>query len=54
MNDEKRDEFKELTSPLIRFLNENCNPHAKIIIETDSAELLMGECAFYTKEFIKD
>ena len=54
MEKEKRDKFEMLAKPLIQFINDNCNPHAKIIITTDSAEILYGEAAFYTKEFIKD
>jgi len=46
--------FELLAKPLIKYLNDNYNPHASIIITCDSAEILSGEMAFQTKEFIKD
>jgi len=35
-------EFIELTKPLIKWLCDNHHPHAKIIIEPTSAELMYG------------
>ena len=54
MDEEKRKEFEALAKPLIKFLNDNTNPHTKIIIDCTSGEIVSGETAFYTKEFIKD
>jgi len=51
---EKQKEFEALAKPLIKFLNDNYCPHVSVIITPDSAELLSGEMAFYTDEFIKD
>jgi len=48
------DDFKTLADPLIQFINDNFNPHTKIIIDCDSAEVLTGEMAYPNKEFIKD
>lgn len=48
------EEFEELSKPLIKFLNDTFNPHTKIIIDTTSAEIVSGECAFYTEEYVKD
>jgi len=50
----KLDEFKELTKPLIKWLNENYHPHAKIIIETGSAEVVEGSIGFPCAEYYKD
>lgn len=47
-------ELEKLSRPLIEFLNNNFHPHTKIIIETDSAELVEGICAFKTTAYIKD
>lgn len=52
--DVKTLEFEELAKPLIKFLCDNYNPHARIIISLDSAELLSGEMGLHTNEFIKD
>ncbi|MCW9169206.1 hypothetical protein [Klebsiella pneumoniae] len=48
------DTFKTASKPLIQWLNENANPHASVIVDCTGAELLTGEIAFNTKEFIKD
>lgn len=50
---EQREDFEALSRPLIHWLNENMNPHAKIIIETTGAELVSGEMAYVTHQFIK-
>lgn len=48
------DTFKEAAKPLIKWLNENANPHASVIVDCTGAELLTGEIAFNTKELLKD
>ncbi|EOE2911575.1 hypothetical protein ACQ0ND_002766 [Klebsiella pneumoniae] len=48
------DTFKTASKPLIQWLNENANPHASVIVGCTGAELLTGEIAFNTKEFLKD
>jgi hypothetical protein len=49
MDNEKRevlmDEFKALCKPLNEWLQKNYHPHTKIIIETDSAEIVEGTMA---------
>lgn len=47
------DTFKAASKPLIQWLNENSNPHASVIVDCTSAELLTGEIAVNTKEFLK-
>ena len=54
MEKEKRDKFEKLAKPLMQFINDNCNPHVSIIITYDSAEVLYGETAIHTDEYIKD
>ncbi len=48
------DTFKAAAKPLIQWLNENANSHASVIVDCTGAELLTGEIAFNTKEFLKD
>ena len=48
------DTFKAAAKPLIKWLNDNANPHASVIVDCTSAELLTGEIAVNTKEFLKD
>lgn len=54
LTDAQREEFKKASEPLIKWLNENTDPHSKVIVECDSAELVSGEMSHRTTEFIKD
>ena len=54
MSEAMRQEFSDLVKPLIKYLNDNHNPHSKIIIDTTSAEVVSGDYSIVTKEFIKD
>lgn len=51
---EQVQELELLSKPLIKFLNENFNPHVKIIITPDSSEILSGSAYIRCEEFIKD
>jgi len=44
-NETKMKEFEELCKPLNKWLQKNYHPHTKIIIETDSAEIVEGVMA---------
>ena len=48
-NEEKLKEFEEVVKPVIKFLNDNFNPHTSIIIDHDSAELVEGQMGIVTK-----
>lgn len=48
------DEMIEAAKPLIKWLNDNADPYATIIVTPDSAELLSAYGFRETKEFIKD
>ena len=55
MYDSQKDkEFEQLSKMFIKYLNDNYHPHTKIIISTDSAEILEGVKAMQTSEFIRD
>lgn len=54
LNNEKSEEMLEIAKPLIKWMNENCHPHCKIIIEPDSVELVEGITREKTTEFIGD
>jgi len=47
-------EFQELAKPLIKFLCEEWHPHTMILITPTGAELVSGEMAFQTEEFLVD
>lgn len=42
LNDKQREEFREAAKPLVKWLNENSNPHATVMVNTNSAELTEG------------
>lgn len=54
MESEKMKELEELSVPLIKWINDNYNPHSKIIIDCDSAEVISGEMRIINQTFIKD
>jgi len=54
MNEEKIKEFEALAKPLIKYLNDNHNPHAQIIIDSTSAEVVEGQYCINTKEYLRD
>jgi hypothetical protein len=47
-------ELKELVKPVMKWIAENKNPHAKIIIGNNFAELVEGKMSVSTDEFITD
>ena len=51
---QKLEELKEAARPLIKWLNENGNPHHTILVTPDSVELLSAEIFGSVPEFIKD
>lgn len=51
---QQQDEINNLAEPLIKWLNENCIPHVKIIITPTSVELLEVSYFYPTFEFVKD
>jgi hypothetical protein len=52
--EKQTESFKEVSEPLIKWLNENADPHCKVIVDNDSAELLQGSCSHVTKKYIRD
>lgn len=51
---EQKETFEQKSKSLIKYLCANHNPHTKIIITCDSAEIFEGVKSIYTNEFIKD
>ena len=43
MEPKEIEEFRELVRPLVEYLRKNYNPHCKIIVECDHAEIVKGE-----------
>lgn len=54
VNKARSSSFEDVVKPVIKWLNDNANPHASVIVDCTSAELLTGEIAVNTKEFLKD
>ena len=51
---QKMAEFKEVSKPLIKWLNDNFCPHVVAIVETDCVRLYDGMMSIKNDEFIKD
>lgn len=54
MTDAQTKQFDALAKALMQWLCENANPHATVIVTPTTAELLSGEHAIETHEFVKD
>ena len=54
MDEEQVKSFQEAAKPLIKWLNENCNPHTEVMVGTVFAELKDCKYYFRTEEFLKD
>ncbi len=54
LSKEQVKEFEEASRPLIKWLNDNCDPHTKAIIDCGRAELLEGVCSIPIEDYIKD
>ena len=50
----QREEFEAVTRPVIEWLCANSNPHATVMIDQASAELLEGELAYTTGDQSRD
>lgn len=46
MSEKKKEEFQKAVEPAIKWLQENGDPHKKIIITMDGVELVSGEIGF--------
>lgn len=49
-----QESFAIAAEPLMKFLAENYNPHAVVIVNASGAELLTGELTHNTEKFLVD
>ncbi len=54
MTEQQRQEFEAVTRPVIQWLNDNCHPHATVVIEPSRAELQEGTLVYVTNDYLKD
>lgn len=54
MTEEQQQEFERVTRPVIKWLNDNCNPHVAVIIDPVSAVLHEAEIAYTTEDYLHD
>lgn len=47
-------EFENASKPLIKWLNENCNPHTAVIVTATTAEVLSSSAMIKCEEFLRD
>ena len=50
----QRGNMKEAAKPLVKWLNDNCHPHVKVIVDPSGAEVLEGLTSVAIEEFWKD
>jgi hypothetical protein len=48
------DELLEAATPLIKWLNDNCDPHCSVEVTQQGAVLVEGIASVKTDEFLKD
>ncbi len=51
---EQISQMEEAAKPLVKWLCENTDPHAKVIVDCGSAEVVSGSARVKIEEFIKD
>ena len=51
---EQQQQMLEAAKPLIKWMNDNCNPHCSAQVDQNSVELSEGVAANITSEFLKD
>jgi len=51
---EQIEELEIVSKPLMKFLSDNFHPHVKVIVESNSAEILEASATVKCDEFIKD
>lgn len=54
LTDEQVDQLKEASKPLVKFLNENCNPHAQVVVDITGVELLQSSVTVKIEEYLND
>jgi len=50
----QREEFRQVTRPLIKWLNDNCHPHVTVVADGNHAGLSEGVYNFRTEDCRKD
>lgn len=54
LTEKQKTDFEAAAIPMIKFLAENFYPHVKVIIESDSAEILESSAKIIDNNFIVD
>lgn len=54
LTEKQTTEFEWLARPIVKWLNDDTNPHTEVIIDCDSARVVQGLCTIPIPEYIKD
>lgn len=54
ITEEQRTELHEAAKPLLKFINENCHPHVKVILTPITVEILSGDAFIEDPSFTRD
>ena len=51
---EQRDEMERAAIPLLKWMNENCDPHCKVTVDQSSIHLSQQVCGVPNFDYVKD
>ena len=54
LTEEQIKQLEEAAKPLMKFLAENFNPHVKVVVDNNTAEITEGLAVVKCDEFIQD
>lgn len=52
LSETQKQELNRATLPLMQWLEHNCHPHCKVIVDSESAEVLEGQAVALKRECI--
>jgi hypothetical protein len=54
MNKRQRKQFEQIAREMMKFLNNEGDPHTRVVIDQTSAEVTQADHSYLTTEYIKD
>lgn len=54
LTSKQKAEMLEIAKPLLKWLNDNCHPHCRITVDSDTAELIESQAVEKCPDFLRD
>lgn len=54
ITEKQRQEMLEAARPLLKWHNDNCHPHCRLIVDANTIELIEGVATNSTDDYLKD